>query len=102
MDALNIFSAGESNLGNSVSRDFYIGMFAYLITQGRGIAERNVEEFRRVVGFSTAKSKSAIGRRRKQAYQRRRIFTPSHPGRAVTPNARRTAFEVRPCVDLTT
>ena len=57
MDALNIFSACASNLGDSVSRDFYIDMFAYLITQGRGIAERNVEEFRRAVGFSTAKSK---------------------------------------------
>jgi len=39
----------------------YIGVFAYLISQGRGMAERNVqqsqqarEELRRVVGFSTA------------------------------------------------
>jgi len=39
----------------------YIGVFAYIIFQGRGIAERNVEqaqeardELRRVVGFSTA------------------------------------------------
>ena len=50
-------------------------MFAYLITQGRGIAERNVEEFRRVVGFSPAKSKSAIGRRRKQVCRGARHFT---------------------------
>jgi Short C-terminal domain/Phospholipase_D-nuclease N-terminal len=39
----------------------YIGIFAYLITQGRGMAERNLQraehardELRRVVGFSTA------------------------------------------------
>ena len=39
----------------------YIGIFAYLISQGRGMAERNMqqaqqarEELRRVVGFSTA------------------------------------------------
>jgi len=39
----------------------YLGIFAYLITQGRGIAERNAqqaqqarEELRRVVGYSTA------------------------------------------------
>src|SRR3974390_3199614 len=39
----------------------YFGIFAYLITQGRGIAERNAEqaqqardELRRVVGFSAA------------------------------------------------
>ena len=39
----------------------YLGIFAYLITQGRGMAERNAqqaqqarEELRRVVGFSAA------------------------------------------------
>lgn len=39
----------------------YLGIFAYLITQGRGMAERNVQqaqhardELRRVVGFSVA------------------------------------------------
>src|SRR5215813_11190562 len=39
----------------------YLGIFAYLITQGRGMAERNAqqaqsarEELRRVVGFSVA------------------------------------------------
>ena len=39
----------------------YLGVFAYLITQGRGMAERNVqqaqqarEELRRVVGYSAA------------------------------------------------
>ena len=39
----------------------YIGIFAYLITQGRGMAERNAqqaqqarEELRRTVGFSVA------------------------------------------------
>src|SRR5271167_1277625 len=39
----------------------YLGIFAYLITQGRGMAERNVQqtqqardELRRVVGFSAA------------------------------------------------
>jgi len=39
----------------------YIGIFAYLITQGRGMAERNAQqaeqardELRRVVGFSVA------------------------------------------------
>jgi hypothetical protein len=39
----------------------YIGIFAYLIFQGRGLADRNIqqaqearEELRRVVGFSVA------------------------------------------------
>ena len=39
----------------------YLGIFAYLITQGRGMAERNVqqaqqarEDLRRVVGYSVA------------------------------------------------
>jgi hypothetical protein len=39
----------------------YFGIFAYLITQGRGMAERNAQqaqqardELRRVVGFSVA------------------------------------------------
>lgn len=39
----------------------YIGIFAYLLTQGRGLAERNQEsaksaqnELRRIVGFSAA------------------------------------------------
>jgi len=39
----------------------YLGIFAYLITQGRGMAERNAqqaqqarEEMRRVVGYSVA------------------------------------------------
>ena len=39
----------------------YVGIFAYLITQGRGMAERNAQqaqqardELRRVVGFSVA------------------------------------------------
>jgi hypothetical protein len=39
----------------------YLGILAYLITQGRGMAERNAqqaqqarEELRRVVGFSVA------------------------------------------------
>jgi hypothetical protein len=39
----------------------YLGIFAYLITQGRGMAERNAQqaqqtrdELRRVVGFSVA------------------------------------------------
>ena len=36
----------------------YIGVFAYLISQGKGMADRNLqrarEELRRVVGFSTA------------------------------------------------
>jgi hypothetical protein len=39
----------------------YIGVFAYLISQGRGMAERNIQqaqqtrdELRRVVGFSAA------------------------------------------------
>ena len=40
---------------------FYLGILAYLVTQGRGMAERNAqqaqqarEELRRVVGFSVA------------------------------------------------
>jgi Phospholipase_D-nuclease N-terminal len=33
----------------------YLGIFAYLITQGRGMAERNMrDELRRVVGYSVA------------------------------------------------
>ena len=39
----------------------YLGIFVYLITQGRGMAERNAQqaqqardELRRVVGFSVA------------------------------------------------
>ena len=62
MDTLTIyFRLGRGNLGVSVSRDFIYRVFAYLITRGRGIAERNVEqgqqarnELRRVVGFSPA------------------------------------------------
>src|SRR5215470_3314427 len=44
----------------------YLGIFAYLITQGRGMAERNAQqardELRRVVGFSVRLESSGIGR----------------------------------------
>ena len=50
----------------------YIGILAYLIFQGRGIAERNVQqaqhardELRRVVGFSTADEIEKLNRLKK-------------------------------------
>jgi Phospholipase_D-nuclease N-terminal len=50
----------------------YIGVFAYLISQGRGMAERNVqqaqqtrEELRRVVGFSAADEIEKLDRLKK-------------------------------------
>jgi Phospholipase_D-nuclease N-terminal len=50
----------------------YIGILAYLIFQGRGIAERNVQqaqhardELRRVVGFSTADEIEKLDRLKK-------------------------------------
>jgi hypothetical protein len=50
----------------------YIGVFAYLISQGRGMAERNMqqvqharEELRRAVGFSVADEIDKLDRLRK-------------------------------------
>jgi hypothetical protein len=50
----------------------YIGVFVYLISQGRGMAERNIqqeqaarEELRRVVGFSVADEIDKLDRLRK-------------------------------------
>jgi hypothetical protein len=50
----------------------YIGVFAYLTSQGRGMAERNVqqaqqtrEELRRVVGFSAADEIEKLDRLKK-------------------------------------
>ena len=50
----------------------YVGILAYLITQGRGMAERNAqqaqqarEELRRVVGFSVADEISKLDQRKK-------------------------------------
>jgi uncharacterized membrane protein len=50
----------------------YIGVFAYLITQGRGMAERNAQqaqhardELRRVVGFSVADEISKLDQLKK-------------------------------------
>ncbi|MEW6437997.1 MAG: SHOCT domain-containing protein [Pseudomonadota bacterium] len=50
----------------------YIGVFVYLISQGRGMAERNIqqeqaarEEIRRVVGFSVADEIDKLDRLRK-------------------------------------
>jgi hypothetical protein len=50
----------------------YFGVFAYLISQGRGMAERNMqqaklarEELRRVVGFSTADEIEKLDRLKK-------------------------------------
>jgi hypothetical protein len=50
----------------------YIGVFAYLIFQGRGMTERNVqqahearEELRRVVGFSAADEIEKLDRLKK-------------------------------------
>jgi len=50
----------------------YIGVFAYLISQGRGIAERDMqqaqqarEELRRVVGFSAADEIEKLDRLKK-------------------------------------
>ena len=60
----------------------YIGVFAYLISQGRGMAERNMqqaqqarEQVRRVVGFSAADEIEKLDRLKKQ-------------GRSATPNLR--------------
>ena len=51
----------------------YIGVFVYLISQGRGMAERNVqqaelarEELRRAVGFSVADEIDKLDRLRKE------------------------------------
>ena len=51
----------------------YIGVFAYLISQGRGMAERNMqqvqharEELRRAVGFSVADEIEKLDRLRKE------------------------------------
>ena len=50
----------------------YVGILAYLITQGRGVAERNAqqaqqarEELRRVVGFSVADEISKLDQLKK-------------------------------------
>jgi hypothetical protein len=50
----------------------YLGILAYLITQGRGMAERNVQqaqqardELRRVVGFSVADEITKLDQLRK-------------------------------------
>ena len=50
----------------------YLGIFAYLITQGRGMAERNAQqsqqardELRRVVGFSVADEISKLDQLKK-------------------------------------
>jgi predicted membrane channel-forming protein YqfA (hemolysin III family) len=47
----------------------YIGIFAYILTQGRGMAERNMdrakqarEELRKVVGFSVSDELEKLGR----------------------------------------
>src|SRR6202044_4226255 len=46
----------------------YLGIFAYVITQGRGMAERNAQqaqqtrdELRRVIGFSVADEITKLG-----------------------------------------
>jgi hypothetical protein len=51
----------------------YLGVFAYLIFEGRGIAERNVQqaqqardELRRVVGFSAADEIAKLDRLKKE------------------------------------
>ena len=51
----------------------YIGVFVYLISQGRGMAERNVqqaqlarEELRRAIGFSVADEIDKLDRLRKE------------------------------------
>jgi hypothetical protein len=58
----------------------YIGVLAYLIFQGRGMAERNLqqaqaarEELRRVVGFSAADEIEKLDRLKKAGSQRHRI-----------------------------
>jgi hypothetical protein len=55
------FWLDKSHLGNSIDRVSIHCVLAYLIFQGRGMAERNVQqaqqardELRRVVGFSVA------------------------------------------------
>jgi hypothetical protein len=51
----------------------YFGVFAYLISQGRGMAERNVQqaqqardELRHIVGFSAADEIEKLGRLKKE------------------------------------
>ena len=48
-------------MGDSAGSNLYLGIFAYLVTQGRGMAERSAQqqqqardELRRVVGYSVA------------------------------------------------
>ena len=69
----------------------YIGVFAYLISQGRSMAERNMqqaqqarEELRRVVGFSAADEIEKLDRLKKsRVNQRRRIYASSHPAPSI-------------------
>lgn len=60
----------------------YIGVFAYLITQGRGIGRRNMEqnqatrdELRRVVGFSVADELEKLSRLRASGSLTEQEFT---------------------------
>jgi hypothetical protein len=74
----------------------YIAVLAYLIFQGRGMAERNVQqaqqardELRRVVGFSAADEIQKLDALKKKNDQRRRICQTTCPARLVTRAARR-------------
>ena len=66
------FGLGQGNLGIVLILVPYIGVFAYLISQGRSMAERNMqqaqqarEELRRVVGFSAADEIEKLDRLKK-------------------------------------
>jgi hypothetical protein len=62
----------------------YIGIFAYLVTQGRGMAERNAQqaqqardELRRIVGFSVADEITKLDQQEVRINNRSRVRTPS-------------------------
>jgi Short C-terminal domain len=61
-----------SPVGVALVLTSYLGIFAYLITQGRGMAERNAQqaqqardELRRVVGYSIADEISKLDQLKK-------------------------------------
>ncbi|MGE5166214.1 MAG: hypothetical protein ACM3IH_19625 [Sphingobacteriales bacterium] len=64
----------------------YIGIFAHLITQGRGMAERNAQqaeqardELRRVVGFSVADELTKVDQLKKSGSITDNEFNASAP-----------------------
>ena len=72
----------------------YLGVFAYLLTQGRGMAERNKaqanearEELRQIVGFSAADEIAKLDRLKASgSITSRRIRSPESQARSVAPS----------------